>query len=467
MSSSSSRLKPATVLISVALMTFVLLQSACSGSKDVNLSPKPPSNAPTPAPSKATDGTQGTESPVGQNPVPTPQPKPPHFRIVCEYPALGELQTISSLARSQDVASVLKIDDISGSTGPLALPVALQDVVEVLYEGAHEPHVGSPGPRQIFLSTADLLTRTGHAKELRLSVGLDPAVLRLAERVGLHPRNYAVSDLGHYLLLPAAKGIEVVSRASLKVLGLIPLRTSAVAQLSFFENDGVLTALVFGDSKFHVVVRHVAISPQSVEVDEIPVEDPSSGQSAFEPQWWGHDRLVWAEAALGAGEFQPTGLQLITLDLASGRQTRSVYNPQSQGARVSPHIAVIGAPLAPQIVTAVEKLSASQQHGTGDRPFQIDEGREVVLKLNNSPGSPVVSEVESLPYADFIVQQSKDYGVAGPFALRKILAPKGASEAILSLNSLYGDILFKVRSGQLQSIGEDDCRNPNAIEETL
>ena len=448
-----------------AIFIAGLTVSACGSTSTVQLGhpTAPPSQAPA-KPGQPTEPTDGRPTTVQPTPVPTPFPLPSRLRLVCEYGSLGKLQTITTLARAVDIAALLTVENVVDARGPIPLQTDSRDVSDVLFEGARESTRGSGGPRRLFLGHVDLSLRQGTAQDLGSAISVDSSLELFSDRTGLKVRNYGVSDLGNFLLLPGVNGLSLVSRATLMVVGTLNLKTATTVLPQYFENEGLFTALVYSNGQFRTVVKRISLNGSAMTVQDLTIPAAATGRSAFQAQWLGPNRLVWAEAETGssATPFSPSSVQFVTYDATQAELLRIEFQVPAAGSVLSPHIAVIGAPQAPRIVTVFEKITP-YSNGLGMANAKIEAGFEIQLELTSGHAA----EIARYAYPQYVIDQSTANGIRGPFDAKKILAPTGASEAILSLSTLYGDVAFKTRSGILDSLGQDDCKNPGAVQEAL
>ncbi len=447
-------------LVFVALMALV----ACGPAPSVELAqPLPPAAPKDPAKptTPTTDPNDGTVS----APTPIPVPATPRLRAVCTDSLRG-LSTISSAARPTAGVPNLKIsfesapnDKVTAAINPVPVTSGVLDRLDVLFEGARETGVGGQGPLRLLFANVDLPMRTGVARDLGPKIALTNDTLLATERLGIQARNFGVSDEGTYLLVPRGKSIDIVSHATFAKLATLALDPSKTVMPQIFERENLVTALVQEKGSFRLVVAKFAVAQGSVSVSTISALVPSAGSTFFAPSWFKPGVLVWVEAENKAN-FAPRSISFVSYDLKKGSLDRARVSAAVGGERVSPQVAIVrgsGAPLA-----AVAFETSRPRQDPINKTSELVDGRLVYVHLSLG----TATELVSLPYPASAIKGTKTFGFSGPFAVRRVLAPTGALEALVSVDTHgTGEMLYKERAGALDGVGGLECKNPNVIEE--
>lgn len=457
-----------------ALFGFALMAMlGCGPAPSVDLSQPP-------VPSRPTEPTKPTTNPGGggtggttAQPSPTPIPRPPlrsRLRAVCSDSLTGALYTISSSARPTDGVPRLKIHfenatsdrEVTASRNPVPVVSGNRDELNVIYEGAREISIGQAGPLRVLFAKVDLPMRVGVAKDLGSAVPLSSGVREAAERFGLQARNAGVSDRGSYLVVPRQGSFDILSRATLARLASVPLDPSKTVMPQIFETEGLMSALSYEGGAFKLKLARVVVNGGKVSVSAPSTLAPQAGSTFFSPSWLRPGALVWVEAETKSA-FSPRSITFVKYDVNKGSTERSRFARATSDERLSPQLAVVQTSGGPLLVVAAEISSVRPSSPTG-RERQLTEGR--VVYLSAAQGS--VKEVASLPYPSTIVKSSQSYGFDGAFAVRRVLAPTGAGEALISIDAgVGGEMLFKDRGGSLDGVGGLDCTDPNVIIEEV
>lgn len=453
-------------LVFVALLAF----TACGPAPSVELS-QPPSPA-KPEPSRPTTPTTDPAGPgdggVATQPTPTPAPSVARLRAVCVDTALGSLNMLSSAARPSDGVPRLDIrlekvvsggDGVISSANPVPVTSGIRDELHVLYEGAQEISVMQPGPLRILLAKVDMPMRQGVARDLAPAVALSSDVREAADRLGVQPRNIGVSDQGSYLVIPRGKALEIVSHKSLQKLATVALDPLRTVMPQIFESENLLTALVLEKGSFKVVTVKLSVQSGAVSASSPAGFAPIAGSTFSSPSWLRKGQLVWSESETKSAPGR--GVTFVTYDVLTSALARARFTALV-GERLSPQLAVIRARTSPLLAVVAEVSSPRKRDSLGDTR-QLESGRMIYLALS-AQGS--VTEVASLEYPGYLIKSTQTYGFEGDYAIQRILAPSGAREALVSVDTgATGEMIFKERGGALDGVGGLSCTNPDVIEE--
>lgn len=459
------------LLVFASLLTAQAFLVACGPAPSVELSqpPTPPKPTnPTKPTTPTTDPAPGDDGSVSV-PTPTPAPVLPRLRAVCVDHMLGSVNTINSMARATDGVPRLKIrfenapagrDEVVASDQPIPVESGIRDQLDVLFLGAREVSIGQAGPLRLLLASVDLPTRDGRVVELGASVPLASEAREAAENLGVQARNFGASDRGTYLIVPRSKAFEVLSHRTLARLATIPLDPSKTLMPQIFEGENLLTALVYERGAFKVSLVKLSVQPGSVVASAASMLAPPSGATYYSPSLLDAGKLVWVEADAKFG-VAPRALTFVTYGAKDGSLGRARLTSTVASERLSPQVAVVHKPTRTVLAVALE-VSAERGPDPLGRSRQLVGGRLAYIELTTR--GPV--EIDSLPYPAYVLKESQTFGFDGNFAVRRVLAPTGAREVLMSIDTGATDeMLFKERGGALDGVGGLACRNPNVIEE--
>ncbi|MES2965114.1 MAG: hypothetical protein V4760_14610 [Bdellovibrionota bacterium] len=444
---------------------------ACGPAPSVELSQPPV--APKPEPAKpstpATDPSAPGDGTVTAEPTPTPAPALPRLRVVCIDTLMGSLHMLSGSARPSDGVPRLQVrlenapvgqDNVIDSANPVPVESGVRDQLDVLYEGAQELGIMQPGPRRVLLAKVDMPVRQGLAKDLAPAAVLSFDVREAARLFGVQARNFGVSDQGSFLIVPRGKTLEIVSHKTLQKLAIVALDPARTVMPQIFEAESLLTALVFEKGVFKVVALKISNQAGPMTVSTPSSFAPSTGATYSSPSWLKAGSLVWTESQTKS---TPGALAFVTYDVTAASITRTRFAALAN-EHLSPQMAVIRARTSPLVAVVAEVSGPHAPGPTGGQTRQLVSGRMIYLELSKSGGAP--REVASFDYPSYVIRSTQSYGIDGAFAIQRIMAPTGAREALLSLDTgATGEMIFKERGGALDGVGGLSCTNPNVIEE--
>ncbi len=259
------------------------------------------------------------------------------YRIFCE--SSDKDDSVIESGRLGAASSVLRVQLPVFDSGKLVVGirnlVPLENVrlfrARFLFEGEPLQEGYGRSARKIYLSQIDVAGREGHATVLGQTVAPDKGAANLAKRLNLKLRNYGVSSLGNWLIVPNGQKLALYRAGDASLAGALEFPANQTFFPSLDEHSGILSLLRFEKDRFVNVLVRLALNSsrpeQIVETLEAPL--PPSGWTAMPAEFIAQRaKFAWTERPLEQPE-----TMFAVVQLRPGEEAlRAVYDPVAPGS---------------------------------------------------------------------------------------------------------------------------------------
>lgn len=433
--------------------------------------PVPMNNGDEHTPSGGETEKQPGSTEPGVSPPPTLSPVA-QYRLICEFPSSGMIDSISSLAPSNENANLLYLGiptfsgevitrekaNVANVTRVSPVYPKSRDMLTLLVTASQEIDAMAFEAPAIYKTDIDLSMKSGSAQKIAQVVSLSRQASRLAARLMIDAKNYGSSDRGTYLIIPKGNKFDILRRADLGFVGRISLDPARTIDPRIYESQQVFAALVFDPSTktFGPVVLDLQISANGILVAGThEIETAEKNTTAVSLQRSGKNALTWSEVSTArSGVITPNTITIANYDLSSRMLQRASYKTSNR-ARMFPQVAVSFESGRPYWTVAVEKFTTSQ---AGAR---IEEAK--LVRLAMLAGN--LTEVLRLDYPADVAVQSASHGVSGAMMVSSLISADLGQEVFATLPTKVGAQIFKDHNGLLEAVGSHSCVHPSIIEE--
>ncbi len=379
----SLRMLVPTVVSAFAVLSIL---TACGKSPLINLQ-SPNGNLPGVPANKAGAGSSGKGATNGVLPE-------QGIRMLFVNESTKQVLTLSTLSNGveagrsivmvENEAPAATITPALGNVGDITAPhlasVLGADHARILFMGRSMSGNNTTGALKLYAGDYSLSNGTAAVTSLGASAPINASSLNAANSMGLAPRNYGSSSLGHYLVVPGVGGLRVLDSVSLKDLGGLGLSSANTFWPEIDEGSKTISVVIGNLNRFQVVIFRLNLGATVSLGAKLASSD--SSRIALSPIADGKAGYYWGET----NSVQGSSIVLVHMN-ASGNLERATFSAPNQSARVFPQVGVLNVDGVDQFAVAFESIAGGGAAGydvvAGVAAVILSGGRAVTLSIAN------------------------------------------------------------------------------------